>query len=438
MLRPSTAGLWLLTVLTAGCAAITNPVADGIPVRRLPEEVFGESRGNLVDLPLNLLRQKKPPEHLLDAEDVLGVFIENILGERNQVPPVRVPEFGNVPPSVGFPVPVQADGNILLPYIDPLPVKGLTVPEARELIRKTYTSDKRQLLPPGKDRIIVTLLQPRRYHVLVIRQDGGAAGGPQGNVQSGSQFFSAVSGSQRRGTGAPLDLQAYENDVLNALARTGGMPGTDAKNEIVIQRGAASDLLKGDMPTTASVTQAATNKGDIIRIPLRLRPGDPIPFRPDEVILQNGDIVYLETRETEVFYTAGLLGTGQFPLPRDYDLDVIQAVAQVRGPLVNGGFTQTSFVAQSVSVGLGNPSPSLLTILRPLANGQQVPIRVDLNLALRDPRERIRILPGDVLVLQEKPAEAVARYVTAVFRVNLFGFFVRRSDLQGTGTLNVP
>ena len=32
----------------------------------------------------------------------------------------------------------------------------------------------------------------------------------------------------RRGTGFALDLPAYENDVLNALAQTGGFPGTDA------------------------------------------------------------------------------------------------------------------------------------------------------------------------------------------------------------------
>ena len=32
------------------------------------------------------------------------------------------------------------------------------------------------------------------------------------------------------GTGQIIDLPAYQNDVLTALARTGGLPGTDAKN----------------------------------------------------------------------------------------------------------------------------------------------------------------------------------------------------------------
>ena len=42
----------------------------------------------------------------------------------------------------------------------------------------------------------------------------------------------------------------------------------------------------------------------------------------------------------------------------------------------------------------------------------QVTIAVDLNRALRDPRERILVRPGDVLILQEQPGEALARYTT--------------------------
>ena len=70
-----------------------------------------------------------------------------------------------------------------------------------------------------------------------------------------------------------------------------------------------------------------------------------MPFRPTDVVLRSGDTVYVEGREAEVFYTAGLAGSGQFSLPRDYDLDVLQAIALVRGPLVNGGFSQNLFIS---------------------------------------------------------------------------------------------
>jgi hypothetical protein len=41
-----------------------------------------------------------------------------------------------------------------------------------------------------------------------------------------------------------------------------------------------------------------------------------------------------------------------------------------------------------------------------------VAIRVDLNRALRDPRERILIQPKDFIMLQEEPQEAFTRYVS--------------------------
>ncbi len=131
-------------------------------------------------------------------------------------------------------------------------------------------------------------------------------------------------------------------------------------------------------------------------------------------------MVKIESRDTstEVFYAAGVAGSRQFSLPRDYDLDVLQALTLVGAPIANGGFTQNAFVGQAVNTGLGSPSPALLTVLRPLGNGRQVPIRVDLNLALKDPRERIRVMPGDVLVMQERPGDAVARYLSQTIRFN--------------------
>ena len=64
-----------------------------------------------------------------------------------------------------------------------------------------------------------------------------------------------------------------------------------------------------------------------MRIPLRLPPGQTPTFKPEDIILESGDIVMIESREREVFYTGGLLGGGEYPLPRDYDLDVLGALA---------------------------------------------------------------------------------------------------------------
>jgi hypothetical protein len=189
---------------------------------------------------------------------------------------------------------------------------------------------------------------------------------------------------------------------LQALTQTGGPPGLEAKNEVIIRRGKydPADPAKG-----------------YLRIPLRVRPDQPITFTEADITLQDGDTVSIEARDTEVYYTAGLLGSAQVPLPRDYDLHVIEAIAQVRGPLINGSFSQNAFVAQAVGTGIGNPNASLVTVVRRLPNNQQILIRVDLNEAFRDLRENIIIQPGDLIVMQERPSEAVTRYFTQTIRV---------------------
>src|SRR5205814_9566999 len=115
-----------------------------------------------------------------------------------------------------------------------------------------------------------------------------------------------------------------------------------------------------------------------VKVPLRARAEDPITFTEQDIILQDGDTVYIEARDTEVYYTAGLMGGQQVALPRDYDLRVIEAIAQVRGPLVNGSFSQNLFVAQAVNTGVGNPNPSLLSVIRKVPGTQhEIIIRVD-------------------------------------------------------------
>jgi hypothetical protein len=42
---------------SSGCAALSNPVADGVPVNRLPPEVFGKRKNDERTIPLTLLRQ---------------------------------------------------------------------------------------------------------------------------------------------------------------------------------------------------------------------------------------------------------------------------------------------------------------------------------------------------------------------------------------------
>jgi hypothetical protein len=218
-------------------------------------------------------------------------------------------------------------------------------------------------------------------------------------------------------------MEPGHNDLLQALTLTGGPPGFDAKHEIVIRRG--------------KYDPADPSKG-LVKVPTRARPEVPLTFTEADITLEDGDTVNIEARETEVFYTAGLLPASIIPVPRDRDLRVVEAIAVVRGPLINGGFTQNQFTASSTNSGIGNPNPSLITVVRRLPNNQQILIRVDLNVALRDLRENIIIQPGDTVVLQERPSESLTRYFTQQFRIVTTAKIITGDRFNSTGVSSNP
>ncbi len=476
----------LLTLpLWAGCAAF-RPL-DGIPARYLPHNLKGETRSGKATIDPSLLSQAAPEnnEYRVGAGDVLGIYIESILGQREEPPPVYFPPDGDAPPSLGYPVPVRTDGTLSLPLLtEPLTVNGMTISEVEQLVIDSYTVKKKHLNPENA-RILVSLQVPRKYRVLVIRQEQGNSGGGGGGINAGSA---------RRGTGEIVSLPAYENDVLHALAASeGGLPSLDAENAVYVvrrkklgsngfqlprhssQRGSVSpnrltlppvpgverashqqqqkavlqpvrtashDMpmghssfgnIGGSMGTTncqscqtladlpasfpmhvLSRRGATIENSQVIKIPIRLGPNEQPQFATDDVILESGDVVFIESRDTEIFYTGGLLGGGQFTLPRDYDIDVLDAISIAQGRTTGGGGG-----GSGIGGGLGGYSAlnsdvtisaSSVVVLRRLENGTQLPIKVDLYRAMREPKERIIIVPGDYVILQYKPLEAMAAF----------------------------
>src|SRR5579875_2247411 len=119
--------------LAAGCAAMTNPALEGIPVRLLPPELRGQSVAGMKTIPLSLLGQERPDAYRIDAGDVLGVWVESILGEEGQQPPIQQ-AIGlmnvDLPPATGYPIQVDRDGTISLPEIESVRVRGMTFKEA--------------------------------------------------------------------------------------------------------------------------------------------------------------------------------------------------------------------------------------------------------------------------------------------------------------------
>ena len=127
------------------------------------------------------LRQSKPDFYTLDSKDVLAIFVEGVLGNFEDAPPVQLPApDSDLPPAIGYPVPVREDGTLSLPLIKPIPVRGLTIEQAETLIQRAYRGGPEPILKED-GRIIVTLLRERTYRVFVVRQDNSFA-------QRGQQF----------------------------------------------------------------------------------------------------------------------------------------------------------------------------------------------------------------------------------------------------------
>jgi len=408
----------LLTVATSGCTSISR--RETVSPHCFTNGLYGGPRSEQEPINLVRLRQDPPAVYMLGPGDTLGIYVEGVLGSRDEPPPVHFPERfqRELPPAIGYPIPIREDGTMPLPLVPPIMANGLTITQLETAIRKSYTEDQK-ILVPGRDRIIVTLMRPRNYKVLVIREDVQPK-----NVESRKESPGEFAlGSERLGSATLVELRAYENDVLHALGESGGLPGVMAKNELVILRGSfdeAQDLapLLDDIDNYIQVSDdASKDPKNVIRIPLRGRPGEPVQkLRQEDIILGNGDIVYIQSRDAEVFYTGGLLEGGQFPIPRDYDLDVLGAMAMAGGSIAAaaGGVGKNG-----IGAGVGSIFPPTRLLVLRVVDGRQNVIEVDLKQAMRDPGQRILIEPNDFVVLEYRPTEVVMNTILSVFQVNM-------------------
>lgn len=385
------------------------------------------------------LRQSPPQQYILGRGDTLGIYIQGITGDKDVPPPVHFPEDTTQQPALGYPVPIRDDGYISLPLIKPIRVAGMTLSDAEQEIVDAYSDE--EILLEGSEKIIVTLLRRRTYNVLVIREDI-STNTNSGSIRDNETFIE--DGLQTQSFS--IELPAYENDVLHALSETGGMPGERAVNEITVLRGGLNNFTdtnsivqevnapsgsgsrssgSGSRDAAGSGTRGAAGGGNgatidganIVRIPIEAEPGQFPDISEADITLNDGDIIYIKGRERDVFYTGGLLEGGRFPLPRDYDIDVLEAMALAGG---NGSATAGGGGGGSFR-GLGSIFPATqVTVLR-RCGCEQVAIDVDLRYALRDPSERVIIQPGDLIVLEHRKHELITNSILSVFQFG--GFF---------------
>lgn len=406
---------------STGCVTFTK---HAVPASRLPQQFQAPTKCNLNPINFAMLGGNFHEQHLLGSGDVLAVTVQGLIPPDKTLPPIisgqaslsnlYYPPGGLIDtPSYGLPVHVQFDGTLQMPLVKPIPVANLTLAEAAEKIRDTYL--KEEIVKEGNDHVNVVLLRSRVNRILVLREDASTEAANM--IRPGDVI------QHKRGSARVVDLPTNESDVLHALAMSGGLPGVDAYNEVWIlrktllqnvdQQELKQRIDNGEDPE--KIVSGMASHVDAIRIPLKLCPNEPVPFVQQDVILEDGDVLYIEPRRDEYFYTGGLLPGRQIPLPRDEDVDILEAIALAQGSIgAPGGSLQGSIRTN----GVGNVIPaSRALVLRKLPNGQQLSIRVNLTEAMKNPQERIRIMAGDFVFMHFKPGESFTNSALNVVNV---------------------
>ncbi|MEM1227065.1 MAG: polysaccharide biosynthesis/export family protein [Planctomycetota bacterium] len=394
---------------SSGCHyRMVSSVCHAVPASRLDPNLFACPREDMAPLPYSALGQQRPVDHMIDAGDTLNAYIYGVFPTSVDETPVQqrgqainqryYPPRGNVvAPSAGLPITVDADGTITLPLIGKISVAGMTTQQAIEKILEK--SREQQVLKEGKEQVTLELLIPRVKRIVVLREDTPSPAVTLASPQAVDQIH--------RGSGEVVDLPVYENDVLHALAATGGLPGTDAARELYVIRAGAglnNAFMSADkLQSIVTGSEGGACNPGVIRIPLAGCPCEALPFMPEDVVLEDGDTVFIP-RRNEYFIAAGMLPGGRVPLPRDEDVDVIEAIAMANGS-AGGPLGRDGGVLAGGNVG-NMREPTQVLILRTLPDGRQIPIRVDLDRAVYDAKERIRIQPDDVVMLHFKPFSA--------------------------------
>lgn len=409
-------GLTCMAVLCAflGCNRFKQ---NAISPYQLTCETAAESRSEKVQIDHRMLGAPIAAEHTVAAGDVLGIYIADILGEREELPTVSYPHFRtkNAPiePFVGHPVKVEPDGTITLPFIEPLQVAELSLPDVRRLITQEYV-DNRGLVKPGRSNVVVSLITPRFFRIYMVRQDT--------RYNLPGLITTQQSEISRRWAGTTLYLEPKEASVLTALMQSGGLPGIDAKNEIWVMKGVDEDKIQECCIPLINQLEGLQpmmipkENSKLIRIPLTQRLGGEMPFEPQDVVLGDGDVVFLPRRDGDAFMTGGMLPTGRFPLPRDRDMDILEAIAVSTGP--NFGPAAGVRAPNYAGGGKGILPPTDVFIIRRTAKNTQFKIYVDLKKCLDDPTHRVVIRRGDLIIMKFKPHEMAGNLALNLFNLN--------------------
>ena len=190
-------------------------------------------------------------------------------------------------------------------------------------------------------------------------------------------------------------------NLVTALAAAGGL-SEEASTEVEIIRQPSDELVgrtannPADIQLASHQTGLANHQIDVMRI--NLTEGQ-LPTTAD-TRLTDRDIVKVIPKAKEMVFVTGLVRTpGQYELPADQDVHLLDAVAMAGG--------ESSPVADKI-----------LVIRRVKSQPRPVLINASLVAAKKDGRENIRLAPGDTISIEQTPTTVVVDTFRHIFRIS--------------------
>ena len=275
-------------------------------------------------------RRDRAPDYLLGPGDLLEISI-----------------FGLESPHTisKFTCEVSQDGDIALPWADPITARGSSVEQLKERIKSAYAG--RYIKDP---QVTARVMQYRGTAVVVT-----------GAVNKPGVYY----------------LSENRSTVLEILAQAGGL-STSAGDELVLVRGAGASAGTRSAVDGSGGAAAPGSEAELVRVDLKelLDQGNLLL----NVQVSDGDVLTVPVRNRQYVYVLGYVRRpGAQRIEEGMRLDALRALALGGGPMPTGRAKNSYLVRETPT-------------------GQEVR-RVDLTRAARGIDPPVYMEPGDMLVV---------------------------------------
>jgi polysaccharide export outer membrane protein len=366
--RRSYGWCWLAVALVAslGCHAAPHRAAE------LPDHFLAGPAKNLDQINLANMSGLGMGTTLVGPGDLVAITI-NSGGEKEKVEPVLAR--------------VSESGSVNVPLVGEVPVAGVEPFEAGARIAAASVERGVYRQPA----VVLKIEEPAYNRVTVL----GAVAEP-----------------------GVKKLPRNSSDVVTAIAKAGGFTKLAGTEIEVMRQNQPSFMATG--PEGGQVVQASYNDPNATQAiggesrtagqsssepngmrTYRLDLAQANPSHKSDYVIGDGDIVMVLPEKDRMVHVTGLVNKpDQFKIPRNHDVNVLDAIAMAGG--VNSPVADKVYVIRHVE---GEREP--------------VVVQVSIASAKRNGKENLRLAPGDLVSVEQTPTTLVFDTVTAVFNVGL-------------------